>query len=138
MKITLTSLSVFLLLMAVSCKKDNDNASNLDSMSGDYNVYRLVVEDPDDGPLTYPVPTPEGNTSKAVVKANKDSSMTVKIYVFSKQKDTLSMVSMSGRVAKAANGDLRFINGNNWQGTFLKNAEVELYPDATSTVYARK
>jgi hypothetical protein len=136
MKFALTSLFAFILLIVASCKKEND--SDLGKMNGDYNVYRLIIEDPNDGPLEYPVPAPNGDYSKAVVKANNDSTMSVKIYYFNNKKDTLDRVSLTGRVTKASNGDLRFVNGNNWLGTFGKNAEVELYPNATSTLYAKK
>ena len=134
MNLKLTSL--FLLLIAVSCKKEND--SNLEKISGDYKVYQLVIEDPNDGPQVTPVPAADGSYSKAVVKANNDSSMTVKIYYFSKQNDTLNKESLTGRVVKNTNGDLRFMSGNNWLGTFGKDADVELYPDAKRTLYARK
>jgi hypothetical protein len=135
MKLTLTSLFAILLLMVVSCKKDKESGL---AVSGDYKVYRLVIEDPNDGPLEYPVPSPDGNYSKAVVKGNADSSMSVDIFVFNKQNAPLDTVSMTGRLKKISNGDLRFVNGNNWLGTFLPNNEVELYPDAVSTLYAKK
>ena len=137
MKITLAGIFA-LLFLAVSCKKDNDSNSNLDAINGSYKVYKMVIEDPNDGPLEYPVPRTDGSYSKFTVTASKDSSTSVKIYYFNKQNDTTNKATLSGRVKKDANGDLRFVNGNTWLGTFIKNAEVELYADAKTTLYARK
>jgi hypothetical protein len=136
MKSTLTSFLVSMLFLITSCKKDKD--SGLEHVSGDYIVYKLIVEDPDEGPLEYPVPSADGNHSKAVIKANKDSSMSVRILVFNQQNDTLDEISWTARAVKIGNGDLRIMDGNDWLGTFVEDNEVELYPDSKSTLYAKK
>ena len=136
MKSTLTSLFVVLLLIAVSCTKDKE--SGVAQLNGDYNIYLKVVEDPNDGPIEYPMPSADGNHGKLVVKANQDSSMSVNILQFNKNNDTLSKSTMTGRVKTLANGDLRFVNGNNWLGTIGKNNELEVYVSATTTWFGRK
>jgi hypothetical protein len=136
MKLALTSFLAFTLLALTSCKKDK--ASGLEKISGNYIVYKLIVEDPDDGPLEYPVPSPDGNHSTAIIKANSDSTMSLHLVIFDKQNDTLEQETWTGRAVKVSNGDLRFMDGNDWMGTFVDDNEVEIYPDSKTTLYARK
>jgi hypothetical protein len=135
MKSTLTSYFVFLLVVVASCKKDDDSGQL--AISGNYTVYRIIVEDPDDGPQESQVPLPNGDYIKAEIKANKDSSMSVKVIYLNQQNVKTDEVTLTGRAKKIGNS-LRFMDGNNWLGTFLDNAEVELYPDGTTALYARK
>lgn len=135
MKSALTSLLVVVLFIIAGCKKDKD-AGPL-SISGEYKVYRVIIEDPDDGPQETPVPLPNGDHSTAIVTANADSSMSVKVVYLNKDNVTIDEVTLTGQAKKIGNS-LRFVDGNNWLGTFLDNAEVELYPDGVTTLYARK
>ena len=136
MKSILTSLLFAVLFIAVSCKKDKE--SGVAQLNGDYNIYLKIVEDPNDGPIEYPMPSADGGHGKLVVKANQDSSMSVNILQFNKNNDTLSKTTITGRVKTLTNGDLRFVNGSNWLGTFGKNNELEVYASATITWFGRK
>jgi hypothetical protein len=135
MKSALTSLFLVVHFIIAGCKKDKDQGPL--SISGEYKVYRLIIEDPDDGPQESPVPLPNGNYSKVIVTANADSSMSVKLIHLNKDNEAITELTLDGRAKKIGNS-LRFMDGNNWLGTFLEKDEMELYPDGVTTLYARK